>query len=182
MKLEEMGIFIKTIHSDVNACIERINADEDMEFWARMYIRSLASLVEGTSYMYRDIIRGLWQGGEIKLTTEQQLFFLNLDWRVVNSGQIETTEKKLPSKESLKCLLTQIGVILPSYKPDFVSKGWAQLLEFYQTRDALIHPKTLIALHIKKDKLKELDVGRAWFANECRNINDALIKDGSKIG
>jgi hypothetical protein len=120
------------------------------------------------------MIASLWSNGALQLSTEQQLFFINLDWSVDTSGKIKSTEKKLPSKTSLKALFVQLGYVVPGYRADF-NNGWDELITFYDVRDALIHPKTIEGLKPEKATLLRIEKGREWLQIQLRQVNDALL-------
>ena len=173
--VEEGNEFIRIIHGDVKLCVLHLNENDDFELWSRAYIRAVASLIEGVAFIYKKMIVSLWREGALNLTTEQQLFFHNLDWRVTRTGEVATTEKKLPTKDGLKGLFAQLGLILPSYTPDFGGKGWAGLNLFYDVRDALIHPKSLAGLKPEKDTLLTIEEGRAWLNEQLKQVNNELL-------
>jgi hypothetical protein len=173
--VEESIEFIRIIHADVKQCVIHLNENADFDFWSRAYIRAMASLIEGVAFIYKKMIVSLWTEGALILTTEQQLFFHNLDWRVTKSGEVETTEKKLPTKDGLKSLFVQLGLVVSGYTPDFSGKGWAGLVLFYDIRDALIHPKSLAGLKPEKVTLLAIEDGRAWLNEQLKQVNNRIL-------
>lgn len=176
MRPEEIIELLRVLNSDVNACMEKINCQEHFDFWGRMYIRSLASMVEGTAHVYRTIILQWWKSGELHLNTEQQPYFSNMDWTVTNTGEIKVSEKRLPTKQMLKVLFKQCGYLIQSYQPNLTGYGWGRLMEFYPIRDALIHPKSLTGVKVTKQKLARIDEGRQWLRKEQLRINHGFIE------
>jgi hypothetical protein len=175
MNLSDANEFIRIIHGDVKQCVNRLNENTDFDFWARSYIRAVASLIEGTTFIYKKMIVSLWAERVLQLSTEQQLFFHNLDWRITRSGDVETTDKRLPSKEGLRAFFAQLGMVIPGYKPDFGGKGWAGLSLFYDVRDALIHPKSLQGLKLEKKTVSAIEDGRAWLNEQLKKVNDEMV-------
>ncbi len=175
MDIKDANEFIRIIHADVKQCVIHLNENSDFDFWSRAYVRAVASLIEGVAFIYKKMILSLWTEGALRLTTEQQLFFHNLDWRVTRSGEVETTEKKLPTKDGLKGLFAQLGLVVPNYRPDFDGKGWAGLVLFYDVRDALIHPKSLAGLKPEKTILLAIEDGRAWLNEQLKRVNNGLL-------
>lgn len=174
MDIKESNEFINIIHADVTRCVANLNEDNDFDFWARAYIRGVASLIEGVTFIYKKMIVSLWVEGTIDLNIEQQLFFRNLDWRTTRSGKIEINEKKLSAKDSLKTFFVQLREVVPNYSPDFDAE-WAKLLMFFDVRDALIHPKSLVGLKLEKSTLLNIECGRRWFHEQIKRVNDGLL-------
>ena len=182
MDVEQSTEFIRTLSEDVNECVRHLSDRTTFAFWARVYVRAFGSFIEGAAASYRDVVVSLWKSGAISLSVEQQLFFLNLDWRVTSRSQIETMEKKLSTTQSIKCLFTQLSEVVPGYTADFGTTGWQNILAFYSVRDALTHPKSLASLDVSEDQVKAIEIGREWFVAQVRAINDSLLSHLKKNG
>jgi hypothetical protein len=169
MQVEQSIKFIHTLSEDVNKCVRHLNErDNTFSFWARAYVRAFGSFIEGAAASYREVIVSLWTSGAVSLSVEQQLFFLNLDWRVTSQSRIETIEKKISTTQSLKCLFEQLSEVVPGYTVDFGTTGWENILAFYVVRDGLTHPKRLSSLEVSEEQVKVIEIGRRWFAAQVR--------------
>ncbi len=176
MQVEQSIEFIHTLSEDVNECVRHLSERETFSFWARAYVRAFGSFIEGVAASYREVIVSLWTSGAVPLSVEQQLFFLNLDWRVTSQSRIETIEKKLSTTQSIKCLFAQLSEVVPGYTADFGTAGWENILAFYAVRDGLTHPKSLSSLEVSEEQVNAIEVGRKWFVAQVQAINDSLLR------
>lgn len=175
MNLEELRAFVRTLVGDINQCIAALNEDSDPDFWSRAYLHSYGAFIEGVVVTYKAFLQYFHQGGYFALSEEQKLFISGNDWRI-DGTHIRVFEKRISTKDALKALLHMAGEVIPNYKPDFGSKGWNEVINFYRVRDSVTHPKSLNCLSVPLSTVKALDAGRQWLVDEVLNINQRTVE------
>lgn len=168
--------FIKTMLLDLHRCIQEVsNADaENRQFWARMYIRSYSTWIEGTIWLYKKMIASS-HGKGLELTLPQQLYFSELDWRINDDGEIQTSLKKLKTIDNIKTFIKASGALVGISTP-FNSHGWRGVASFYKVRDALTHPTNFSHLEINVEDLTHMDAGRVWLNNHLDAVRAMIVK------
>lgn len=163
---------------DMNKIVQMMTLDKDFEFWARNYIRAYGAWLEGSLWIYKMYLRSSPNGHFNKLEIQDKLYMMEMDWRITSKADIELSEKKIKTKENVKAFYKLMTKMFPEFKFDFGAKEWSLVMEFYDYRDAMMHPRNPDALILTKSKATELDQGRAWLCAKLVELGNILIKIG----
>ena len=182
MNLKESKKFIEVLVSDIDQCVNSLHGGESPDFWNRAYLHAYGAFIEGVVVVYKSFFVRLHDLEILTIKEENLLFLRGRDWRL-NGKMVKVFEKKISTKDSLKFLLIQAAEILPSYSVDLEGEGWREILNFYEARDSITHPKSPACLSVKKEKIAELDNGRRWLVKEIISINKwayAMLEEAEK--
>ena len=172
---------IKKLSSDVDFSIqnlnEAVNNDIEFEYYARSYIRSMASWIEGMIWVFKKTIASSKYQKQKNISLESQLYLIEHDWRLSHSGKPKLQSKKIKTKENIKGLFYVVHEIFGGEEINYTGQGWEGVLHFYKVRDRMMHPSDLQCLSIKKEDIKQCECGREWLKEKFKNISYVIEKD-----
>ncbi len=130
--------------TDVAYCVEAANAAPDGQVQRRCLIRAQFAYVEAF------------------------LYALHYQAAAGDAGQLLSRQS---TKDSIETALNGIAKALCStYRVNKKEKGWCALLQAYQIRDRITHPKSPSELEIRPNDLKVVDTGVEWLFDVCTQI------------
>ncbi|HET8710789.1 MAG TPA: hypothetical protein VFM32_05405 [Spongiibacteraceae bacterium] len=175
--LSEHGDLLKVMMSDVNYSVEKLNSgDENYDYYARAYLRSYASFIEGSIWVYKELIKRSKDKLFEKMPLDFQLYIYEIDLNIKSSGEPEVRNKKIKTKDNLKGFFYVISKLLPEYKIDLTTNEWSDISFFYSLRDKMMHPTSTNSLNISHEDIVRCDRGRAWLLDQYKQINTNLSK------
>lgn len=178
MTTTELATLFKILHGDVKEAVEKIdNSPESRKFYARSYIRAFASWIEGTIWMYKDLLKKLPNQKYLDLPLEYQLFLMDIDWTIKQSGEPKIRTKKIATTENLKAFFRLIRELYPELKAESSGDGFGNLVSMFSIRDRLMHPRDNNGLSISEAELSNCEQGRKWFISQVTQLNDCIEKN-----
>jgi len=150
------------LNSDIQNSILKLNSCniDEFDFYARAYLRALASWIEGSLWIFKKIISQNEYQWHKNLALEEQLYLFEYDWKIEQDTPI-ITQKKIRTKDNLRAFIRVAGHLFDQFKPD-IKGGWSDLMHFYNLRDRTMHPTSLDSLHIRRKDIEICDRGRKW--------------------
>jgi len=181
MSIEDLQKILSVTSSDVEKSIAKLcsASEEEFSFYARSYVRAYASWVEGTIWVYKQLIVGAEYQWHKELPIECQLFLFEHDWALKSSGVPYRRDKKIGTLDNIKGFFYVAGQIFPEFSVDFSCSGWQGVTSFYLARDKMMHPSGPSGLEMPKEELKKYDEGRVWLKEKFHTFGEEVIK---KIG
>lgn len=178
MKTEESELFevMKILNMDVEKSIEKLNSGEDFEYNARAYLRAYATWVEGTLWMFKELIRKIEYQWYKEMPLELQLYLLENDWDVKSSGEIYIEDKKIRTKDNIKAFFQLAKFFAPNFTVDFECKEWGYVSKFYYFRDRMMHPNSLKSLTYTHQEISNCDLGRKWLWKQISDVGQLISK------
>jgi len=168
---------MKILYGDIFYSIEKMKSEEnDFDYYARSYLRAYASWVEGSVWLYKEVIRKIEYQWHKNLPLASQLYLFEYDWDIKNSGQPELRQKKVRTKDNLKGFFFVMNQIFDDYSVNTNCNEWSDVQYFYGLRDKLMHPSNVAQLAISKDDIKRCDIGRVWLHEQFTNLSAAIQK------
>ena len=174
-----------TLENDVNKAIERIveSNDDNFGFNARSYLRAYASWVEGSIFLYKEIVRGVNNSVWISnLPLEYQLYMAEHDWKISGNGIPTKSNKKIRPKDNLKALFVVMSEIFDGFKVETDRGGWDDVMFFYRIRDKMMHPSEPNSLDVSPRDIQRCETGRKWLQSELKKLNTKLVEKLDKDG
>lgn len=179
MDIKDELKLIRVLWNDVELSINELNevldANQNIEYKARSYIRAYASWVEGGIFLFKKMFSQAQGGLHNKLPIESQLYLFDYDWKISN-GLPKLESKRISTRDNIKAFFKVISQIFEGYDPALSDNGWNELMYFFQIRDGIMHPKNNSDLELSKEDLMRCEKGRDWMKNELSKITDALKK------
>lgn len=176
-EFNNISSLIEILNSDVQHIVDKLNlSDEELDFNIRSYIRAYSSWIEGTVWMLKELIKGDEHQWHQTMPLASQLYLFEHDWKIKNTGEPVLTSRKLKTKENIKGLFHITTHLDQSFGIDYNSKGWNQIIHFYELRDNLMHPKSLDSLSITKNQVLKCDEGRAWLFSKFAEVAKIIIQ------
>lgn len=175
--LDEISCVFKLTLSDVNTSISKLNSssEEEFDFYARTYIRALASWIESSLWMHKLIIQKADEKWYLQLPIEMQLYLLEYDWKIDSASSPSLTEKKIPTKQNLKAFFKVMQQMFSGYEGvNFGTDGWKSVLDFYKLRDQMMHPSGVQGLTFTKQEIERCDDGRLWLNEQFLNVRTQI--------
>lgn len=170
-----MFCHFKTLNDDVKLSLEKLNASDD-EFIFHARVRAYASWIEGSIWLYKELVRSIENKWYLELSTECQLYLFEYDWSQKNSGQPTLKTKKISTKENLKGLLFVMSKLFDDFEYKLDESGWDNVMFFYTIRDRMMHPNHLSSMQIDKNDLKKCHDGRIWLEDKFNKIRTCIVK------
>lgn len=175
MTTTELATLFKVLHGDVKEAVNKLNGSpENRAFYARSYIRAFASWVEGTVWMYKDLLKNLPDQKHLGLPLEYQLFLMDIDWTIKNSGEPKIRTKKIATAENLKAFFRLVQEFYPEFKTELPGDGFSNVVSMFKIRDRLMHPSSNNGLSISKTELSGCENGREWFISQMTQLNSCI--------
>ena len=116
--------------------------------WKRNFIRTMVAVIEGHSYMLRQIAAIEFECKPQELSKKEQ--------KALTSGD------DLNNLERIKYTLSGSYKIFNFPPPNFGTKDWENAQEGLNWRNDLTHPKNPTDLEIASDSWKRIDSGLIW--------------------
>ena len=145
----------KELKSDVDMFLDvnesGLITDSDNR-WKRNFIRTLVAVIEGHSYMIRQIAAVEFECKPQELSEKEQ--------KAIMSGDASNI------RERIKYTLSGSYKIFNYPPPDFGAKDWENAQEGLNWRNDLTHPKTAANLEIASDSWTRIDSGLIWLLKQ----------------
>ena len=152
---EEYFAVTNELRSDVEMFLDTIDSglikDSDIR-WKRNFVRALVAVIEGHSYMLRQIA-----ATELECRPQE---LSNNERKALTSGD----DISIP--ERIKYTLSGSYKVLGFSPPDFGTTDWKNAQEGLAWRNALTHPKTPADLERTSDSWKRIDSGLTWLLKQ----------------
>lgn len=175
--LEDIKALIFALEEDINLAIAKVNSSEDeFDFYARSYLRALATWIEGSLWLHKTIVREVEFDWNNVLPIESQLYLAEYDWKIDSRGKPKRETKKIPTKQNLKSFFYVMGQLFENYEADLGGEGWAAVLHFYDLRDRMMHPSGLASLVFSKPDIQRCDTGRLWLKDQFLEIRKNAVE------
>jgi len=167
----------KILASDVELAVQKVNeaSSDEMQFYSRTYLRAYASWIEGSLFMHKKLIAKTERNWYLELPAASQLYLLEVDWKIANSGEPREFSKKIRTQQNLKAFFFVSQQIFAGYKTDFENHGWGCVKEFYKLRDSMMHPSDSTSFNPSVDQINSCDDGRQWLLGEFRRVRDCML-------
>lgn len=150
--------------------------EEDYGYYARSYIRTYAAYIEGSIWLYKQlIIRAEYQWHK-SLPLASQLFLHEYDWKVASNGALRDKSKSIPTLDNIRAFFKLMQVLFPELVVDLSGEGWQSILAFNKKRNSIMHPTKSDALVVTSKDLEQLKQGVLWFEKVTRGLL-VLIKN-----
>ena len=143
------------LRSDVEIFLDAIDSslikDSDIR-WKRNFVRALVAVIEGHSYMLRQIAATELECKHQELSKKEQKALISGD------------DFNIP--ERIKYTLSGSYKVFGFPPPDFGTTDWENAQECLAWRNALTHPKTPADLERTSDSWKRIDSGLTWLLKQ----------------
>ncbi len=175
-KIDEMVGLFKVLNGDLKKSVDKLNECESDEFnfYGRAYLRAYASWIEGSIWIYKNIIMRSDAQWYKQMPLESQLYLFEQDWSIKNNGNPYLQQKKIKTKENLKCFFVVMGQMFERFDVETDTDGWCNIVHFYTVRDRTMHPTSMDSLNLCKKDLDKCNKGRVW-------LDDIFCKLRKKI-
>ena len=120
--------------------------------WKRNFVRTLVAVIEGHSYMLRQIAAIEFECKPQELSKKEL--------QVITSGDDSNI------RERIKYTLSGSYKIFNYPPPDFGTKDWENAQEGLNWRNDLTHPKTPADLEVASDSWTRIDSGLIWLLKQ----------------
>lgn len=171
------GIF-DILKNDVERSIEAVNLSlstpENYGFNVRSYIRSYASWLEGSIWLYKHLITNAKYQWHRTLPIESQLFLYEHNWKIQSNGQPVFQKRRVGTTENIRAFLYVMSELFPNFCSDLSGSGWAAVQHFFKVRDATMHPSDLKDLNIVETDVLQIDAGRLWLVQKFSQLNECI--------
>ena len=152
---EDYFAVMKELRSDVEMLLDVNESGLIKDFdirWKRNFVRTLVAVIEGHSYMLRQIAAIEFECKPQELSKKEQ--------KALTSGD------DFNILERIKYTLSGSYKIFNFPPPDFGTKNWENVQEGLDWRNDLTHPKTPADLEIASDSWKRIDSGLIWLLKQ----------------
>jgi hypothetical protein len=177
MTIQEVISLGQILKLDVDMAADYVNSsDENFAFKTRVYIRAVASWIEGNIWMLKQEIPDMVPKKYNQLPLEYKLYLSDMDWSVGDNGKPKIKDKIIPTKSNVKTFFNTMDILFDDYTVSFDDKDYQHLLSFYQIRNSMMHPKDINELIISKEQLYNCEAAAVWVKNEFVKVTNAIIK------
>ena len=181
MQDQRMSLFelIKLLDADFMLSIDKVKSavPNDVGFYKRSFVRSMASWIEGNLFIHKKIISDFDGQWHQSLNLEYQLYLFESDWTISDSGKSVLKSKKLGTLQNLKGFLVFSEELFPGYSIDFGVSGWESVRTFFKLRDGMMHPSTSSQLEFSADQMDKFDEAASWIKSEFRRVRNAMTEE-----
>ena len=178
-RADELIEVAKVLQSDMKFAVQKLNdsTDSNFDFWARTYVKTLGSWIEGSLWAYKFILANSHIPKVLGFSVEEQLFLQ--DKRISKAGNIEKI--KTPIKQNLKLFMKLMSKQASDNFQDFSGNGWQSLGQFFAIRDQLMHPKGLSNLKVSRNQIDEIEKGRIWLLQNFTEVQEVIKQASYKV-
>lgn len=164
MPIANLIDFYGPLHDDVERCLVGIQIGEDIEYWKRSYLRCLCTFVEARVFLLKMEMRAPGHlTGASSFSPDAIGFLHGAEWSVGGNGEIKSKIKLISPVAELKAVIRLLGSIYPSLLWDFGSERWSIVIDLFNARNALVHPKNPAALSVATSDINKFEIFRADF-------------------
>ena len=153
--VEDYFAVMKELRSDVEMLLDVNESGLIKDFdirWKRNFVRTLVAVIEGHSYMLRQIAAIEFECKPQELSKKEL--------QVITSGDDSNI------RERIKYTLSGSYKIFNFPPPDFGTKDWENAQEGLNWRNDLTHPKTPADLEVASDSWTRIDSGLIWLLKQ----------------
>ena len=164
MNLSEVSEPLIALCNDVIQARE-LNENKDDDFTRRVYIRSLFTLIEGSTWLIKQAL--------LKATCEacRKIELPALDGLLGDSsseidqrGEIVEKKKFIPISNNVRFTCNQFNRLTKSnIVLDVQSQAWSYFLDSIKVRNRITHPKETADLAITDDEFKKCKAVESWY-------------------
>ena len=159
----------KKLKSDVKFFLDVIKSgsmnDSDIR-WKRNFVRTLVAVIEGHSYMLRQIAATELECKHVELSKKER--------KVLISGD------DFSITERIKYTLSGSYKVFGLPPPDFGTTDWKNAQEGLEWRNDLAHPKTPADLVRTSDSWNQIDSGLIWLLKQHFDFMEHLHEWNTK--
>ena len=160
-------------------CIDALReaVEKNSDFHSRSFARNLFALVEGTVYLWKQVILQQSTLFEIALEEGEEAILSEKTASLKSDGSLRIESSKISTLANIKYTLKKANEFFgASPGADFSHHGWERLQEAIRVRDRMMHPKSTEGLTVSEDDLQCCREGLEWFLNTSSNLFDAAHK------
>jgi len=182
-KALELLEVIKVLESDMKFAVQNFNdsTDSNFDFWARTYVKTLGSWIEGNLWVYKYILVNSNIPKALGFSIEEQLYLQEASWKVDNRSEIKVEDKKIGVKQNIKAFMKLMSKHSSSSFEDLSGNGWKGLEQFFDIRDRLMHPKSLNGLNVNKNQIHAIEKGRIWLRSNFNAVQEVIKTASYKV-
>jgi len=156
-----IGLTLAPLRSDLKFAIERWQAEQKSQFWARTVIRCMCALTEATLFSMRGMAHSATLLTGEKLESEE--LEILTEKRIISVKGVATTRPKfLPFpdavKETFRLFAKSSGVVAQVE----YTNGFEDLCATFQLRNRLMHPKSTFDLQVSDADISAAERGIHW--------------------
>lgn len=147
-------------------------------FTLRMYVRTMGACLEGVVWALR---LKLLQWIEIApdrfgISRDQEQVLRDVTLRLTDRGDIEHRELRTPTATSFHYVVQLYGrMSRRSFSIDKSSPHWQDLKFLVETRNRIVHPKSVGDLEVSIDQAERCEKGYHWAIREVNRAHHAFI-------
>lgn len=179
-KIEPLAELLKLTRADLYKTIHIINTllpdDDSYEYYSRSYVREYAAWLESTLYVLKHAIGHIEYNWYKELTTVEQLYIHDIDWKVQRGKVKESKGKKIGVIDNLKSFLCICKKLFKDFDYQLNTKGWESVQSLVSRRDNLMHPKDSASFSVSPEDLRYFDLGRVWLKEIFSNIMKCMVE------
>lgn len=138
-------------------------------------MRAYSSWIEGSIWLYKELIRRIEYQWHKDLPMEYQLYLFEYDWSLSNTGKPTISQNKIKTKQNLKAFFYVMEKLFEQFSVDTSEEGWEQVMYFYKIRDSLMHPSNSSSLEISKNTIEKCEKGRLWLNGNFSKLSEILV-------
>jgi hypothetical protein len=99
----------------------------------------------------------------LKMTAHERAALLEQSYSVDQRGRLQSQVRYIPLLSSIRLIIHITKRNVPDYDIDLSHAGWSALLQSVETRNRLVHPKTLNELNVSPVEVETAMRGFFWF-------------------
>lgn len=154
------------------------NENLNNQFFRRLFVRNVFSLVEIRLFIMREILRIFNRYDDIGLmSAEEKIVLDQTSIHLLKSGKIKTSPKFYDLESTLKFTLITFAKVFNQKNVEFNNESWNKLLIMSKRRNDLTHPKSYELLIITVSELNDTIDAFNWFIS----ISNSMFQEFSKL-
>jgi len=167
--------------NDVNFCITQgIEIKWQNQFWHRALFRAFFAFVEGMLYQFKQIaLKTEGTRFDCGLTMAEIALLKGENYDLKENGKINVRTNEFPSFKSnfrftFNILSKAFGL---TQGIDFnQDDSWGRLLDAYQTRNRLVHPKSVTDLNVDDKEMENIALAYKWYSEQTKTLAEAITE------
>lgn len=171
-----------SLANDVYACKEMI-IHHDNDCWRRSYIRAVFAYIEGSVFLFKQILLTDTELLEIKLTTAEFVYLKEESFQLSENGEIATKPNYgIRLSQNIRFLFNIYNSVYGiDCKVDASESSWNSFKEAMKARNNITHPKGLRDIVVSDEALKYAENTFLWFEQKTEHLPEDAFHASFRI-
>jgi hypothetical protein len=144
--------------------------ESDTPFARRNYIRHLFTLVEGETYIRKQIAIALYEACRVDFS-RAELSVLYSEQYSIDKGKAKARTIFFPYDEDMRFSFEAFAKACRiNYKLDCGGIGWKSFVETRRCRDRLTHPKNSDSLIVNDEDKRRTEIADKWYVKSSEDL------------